>query len=107
MRVLLDECLPQRLRNELDEFDVSTVTEMGWSGKKNGELLELMAAQHFQIFLTADQNVRYQQNLVSVDVAIIVLVAPTNRLADLIPLMNSARIAMNSAEKGEILEITS
>ena len=72
MRVLLDECLPKRLKQSIAGHEVCTVTEMGWSGKKNGELLRLMTANNFQIFLTGDQNLRYEQNLVSADVAVIV-----------------------------------
>jgi hypothetical protein len=60
---------------------------MGWSGKKNGELLKLMAQQAFEVFLTVDQNLRFQQNLSGAGVGIIVLVAAMNRLADLQPLI--------------------
>jgi hypothetical protein len=63
MRILLDECVPRRLARELAGHDVRTVPEMGWSGKRNGELLQLMAGQGFEVFLTVDQNLRYQQNL--------------------------------------------
>ncbi len=52
MRVLLDECLPKRLAKEIIGHDVRTVVEMGWSGKKNGELLSLTAAGNFEVFLT-------------------------------------------------------
>ena len=56
MRILLDECVPRRLGRELAGHDVRTVPEMGWSSKRNGELLQLMAAQGFEVFLTVDQN---------------------------------------------------
>jgi len=87
MRILLDECVPRRLRRELPGHDVRTVFEIGWSGKKNGELLALMVAQGFEVLITVDQNLRHQQNLHAVGVAVIVLVAASNRLAHLIPLM--------------------
>ncbi len=90
MRVLIDECAPRSLRTSLTGHDVHTVAEMGWSGKKNGELLALMASDDFEVLLTVDQNLRHQQNLSANGVGIIVLVAPTNRMADLRPLMPSA-----------------
>ena len=75
MCVLLDECLPRRLRSHLAGHDVQTVQAMGWSGKKNGELLRVVAAQGFEVLITADQNMQYQQNLEGGGRAIVVLVA--------------------------------
>ena len=95
------------LRQELPGHDVWTVPEMDWSGKKNGELLRLMAGQAFEVLLTTDQNLRHQQNLKAAGVAVLVLVAATNRLADLAPLMPSARGALGSIQPGHIAEITS
>ncbi len=60
MRVLLDECLPRKLKREVQGHDVTTVPEMGWAGKKNGDLLRL-AAPHFEAFVTMDQGIRFQQ----------------------------------------------
>ena len=107
MRILLDECVPRRLRRELSSHDVRTVHEMGWSGKKNGELLALMAAQGLEVLLTVDQNLRHQQNLPVLGVAVIVLVGLSNRLADLLPLLPSARAALSSIKPGEVVEIDS
>ena len=107
MRILLDECVPRRLRKELPGHDVFTVQEMGWTGKKNGELLQLMSGQKLELFLTVDQNLRFQQNLKGASVAVIVLVAATNRLADLVPLMPSTLRALASIKPGDIVEITS
>jgi hypothetical protein len=106
MRILLDECVPRRLRRELPGHDIRTVPEMGWSGKKNGELLALMVAQGFEVLMTVDQNVRHQQNLQAFDVAVIVLVGASNRLADLVPLMPSAQVALSSISHGDVVEIT-
>lgn len=61
MRVLLDECVPRALRNELPGHSVKTVAEAGWAGAKNGELLQLAAGQ-FDLLLTVDRNFEYQQN---------------------------------------------
>ena len=86
MRILLDESLPSELKAELSEHDVRTVQEAGWSGLSNGELLTL-AAPRFDVFVTADQNLQYQQNLSALPVAVVVLVAKSNRLQDLRPLL--------------------
>src|SRR5438874_2525531 len=106
MRILIDQCAPRRLRRELRGHDVRTAFEMGWASKTNGELLQLMAAQGFEVLLTVDQNLRHQQNLQAAGVAALVLVAVTNRLADLLPLMPSARAALTSIKPGDVVEIT-
>jgi hypothetical protein len=62
MRVLLDECVPRALREELLEHGVTTVAEAGWAGVKNGVLLHL-AAKQFDVFLTVDRKLEYQQKL--------------------------------------------
>jgi hypothetical protein len=72
MRVLLDECVPRALRDELPGHEVRTVAESGWAGVKNGELLRL-AANSFDVLLTVDRNLEYQHNFVSVAVAVIVV----------------------------------
>jgi hypothetical protein len=85
VRVLLDECLPKRLKGEFVGHDVSTVPEMGWASKRNGDLLAL-AVGKFDVFLTADRNLSHQQDLSSFDMAIVVLVARSNGFEDLQPL---------------------
>lgn len=105
MRILLDECVPRPLKRELVDYEVRTVVEMGWSGKKNGELLRLMNQAGFTILLTTDQNLRYQQNLEQARVAIVVLVARSNRLPDLVPLVPDVRIVLNTIASGEVIEV--
>jgi len=78
---------------------------MGWSGKKNGELLQLMTQESFTILLTADRNLRYQQNLQEAGVAVVVLVAPSNRLPDLLPLLPKARNVLSAIAPGEVIEV--
>lgn len=107
MRILLDECVPRPLRREFPGHEVRTVVEMGWAGKRNGELLRLLAAEHFAVFLTADQNLRYQQNARDLQVAVVVLVAPTNKLDDLVPLMPTARTMLGSLQPGVVVEVES
>jgi hypothetical protein len=86
MRILLDESLPRPLGSELPGHSVKTVAEMGWSAIENGELLGLASGQ-FDVFVTADQNLQYQQNLGALPLAVTVLVARTNRIEDLRPLI--------------------
>lgn len=105
MRILLDECVPRPLKRELADYEIKTVVEMGWSGKKNGELLQLMTQEGFTILLTTDQNLRYQQNLQQARVAVVVLVASSNRLSALIPLMPKARSILNTIASGEVIEV--
>jgi hypothetical protein len=105
MRILLDECAPRPLKRELADYEVCTVVEMGWLGKKNGELLRLMIQEGFTILLTTDQNLRYQQNLQQAGVAVVVLVALSNKLSDLLPLMPDARSVLNTITPGEVIEV--
>src|SRR5215831_3861775 len=84
MRILLDESLPRRLRSILAGHEVTTVVEAGWSGVTNGELLQLAAAR-FDVFVTADQNLQYQQNLSALPITVAVLVARDSQLESLRP----------------------
>ena len=99
MRILLDESLPVRLGGELTGHKVSTVVDEGWTGKKNGELLKL-AGDKFEVFITADQNVQYQVNLLRSKIKIIILAARTNRLADLILLVPKVLRVLSKLDKG-------
>lgn len=107
MRILLDECAPRPLKRELADYEIRTVVEMGWAGKKNGELLRLMSQEGFTILLPTDQNLRYQQNLQQAGVAVVVLVAPSNKLSDLLPLIPDARNVLNAIVPGEVIEVGS
>jgi predicted nuclease of predicted toxin-antitoxin system len=86
MRILLDESLPRSLRGELTSHSVKTVAEMGWSAIENGELLR-RATEQFDVLVTADQNLQFQQNMDALPISVIVLAARTNRLDDLRPLI--------------------
>ena len=99
MRVLLDECIDWRLSRDIVGHDVKTARQMGWASIQNGELLAL-AAQHFDVFVTVDRNLSFQQHLVSVQIAVLVLRAKTNRLADLRPLLPDLLQAIESAQPG-------
>ena len=104
MRVLLDECVPRRLMRGLTGHDVFTVTKRGWSGIKNGQLLALAEAE-FDLFITVDQNLKYQQNLKAFDIAVILLVRRNNRLKTLLPLMPEVREALKNIKSGEFIRI--
>jgi hypothetical protein len=104
MKVLLDECVPRKLKREIANHEVVTVTEQGWSGFENGELLGL-AATEFDVFLTVDQNLSFQQNLKNFDIGIILTVARNNRLKTLLPLMPEVRAAIEEVKVGEIVRI--
>jgi hypothetical protein len=86
MRVLLDESLPRQLKTHLPGHQVLTVTEIGWTGKKNGELLAL-AEGRFDVFVTPDRNLPDQQNLSRLQLAIVVVRARSTDLEDLLPLV--------------------
>jgi hypothetical protein len=101
MRILIDECLPRKLKRELVAHEVSTVQEMGWSGVKNGALLRLMSGQ-FEVFVTIDGNLAYQQNMSAVDIIVIVLKAPNNKIESLLPLMSDVQKALNTLQAGDI-----
>ena len=101
MRVLLDECLPRRLKRELVGHDARTVPEMGWASKRNGELLAL-AADEFDVFLTVDRNLSYQQDLSGFDIAVVVLVARSNSIDDLRPLAPQILETLGKAGRGRV-----
>jgi hypothetical protein len=100
--VLLDECIDWRLSREITLHEVRTVHQMGWSGLRNGELLAL-AAQEFDVFVTVDRNMALERLLVSMEIAVIVLRAKTNRLADLKPLIPDLLSTLPTAKPGRAL----
>jgi hypothetical protein len=84
VKVLLDHCVPRRFGRLLKGHEVKTAHEMGWSGLSNGRLLG-QASEQFDVFLTVDQNVQYQQNLATLSLPVGVMVAPNNRYETLAP----------------------
>jgi hypothetical protein len=104
MNVLLDECVPRKLKRDIPYDNVSSVPEMGWAGIKNGALLD-MAETTFDVFITVDQGLIYEQNIGSRSIAVILLIAADNRLATLRPLMPSVVAALETIQPGEIVRI--
>ena len=86
MKVLLDECVDIRLAEHIRGHSVSTVAARAWGGISNGELLALAQAE-FDVFVTVDRNLAFQQHLPSFSIAVILITAKSNRIADLIPVV--------------------
>ncbi len=103
MKVLLDESVPRLVKTRLTEFSITTVQEMGWSGMKNGELLAI-AAKQFDVFITADKQLQYQQNLSKSQLSFIVL--PTNQVPVVITLLPALQKAIKEIQKGTFIELT-
>ena len=105
MRILLDECLPRKLKRDLPGHDVATVPEMGWASIKNGKLLKL-AKNNFDVFLTADQNLEYQQNLDAYQIAVIVLITHDIRLKALRYLIPELLRALETVQVGDLVHVS-
>ena len=101
MRLLLDASLPRSLTRHITAAKVETVFDRGWSGLKNGDLLRV-ASVDFDVFVTADQNLQYQQNLAGYQVAVVVLAAASNRVQDLAPLIPDVLEIAADLSPGEV-----
>ena len=104
MRILLDECVPKRLKRDLPGHDVRTASEMGWAGKQNGALLALAEAS-FDVFLTVDRNLAFQQDIGRFRIAVVILVAKTNKRSDLQGLMADVLAILDAVVPGQIVRI--
>jgi hypothetical protein len=100
MRLLLDECVDWRLLRELDRYETKTVKQLGWEHVKNGALLRL-AATEFDVFVTVDSKLPYQQNAAKLELAVIVLRGRTTRLADLLHLVPMLHDTLKEPRFGE------
>jgi hypothetical protein len=107
MRLLLDECVPRPLKHDLVGHDVHHVVDMGWSSKRNGELLQLMVADGFDALLTVDQNLEFQQNLGAVGVGVVVVLAKSNRVKELRPLVPLMLEALARLTAGALVRVGS
>lgn len=104
MRILLDESLPRPLSRLLVGHDVSTVAQQGWASLSNGALLR-QAAETFDVMLTADQNIEFQQNVSTLPIAVVVLAAESNRLESLEPLVPAVLDALNNLKVRTLLRV--
>jgi hypothetical protein len=105
MKVLLDECIPRKLKSAPANHDCKTVPEAGLAGRKNGVLLSLAEGAGFDVFLTMDKGLQYQQNLAGRSIAIVILRSRSNRLQDLLPHMEACLAVMSSIQCGEVIRV--
>ena len=107
MKILLDECVPKALAHAglPGGHTIVTVQEAGWTGRNNGDLLEL-AEREYDVLITLDTNIQYQQNLSGRRIAIIVLRAKSNRLAELLPLFPACIRLLATISPGEIIYVS-
>jgi predicted nuclease of predicted toxin-antitoxin system len=107
MKILLDENIPTKVKFDFGEsFEVRTVRDMGWLGKKNGELLGLAAFNGFDIFITLDKNLRNQQNLNKVDLKFILLLPPNNKHQTLQPYLVKVKALLHGIDIPKFSEIS-
>ena len=106
MKVLLDECVDSRFAERIHTIEVHTVVGKGWAGITNGKLLTLAQAE-FDVFVTVDRNLSFQQHLPKFDIAVILLKAKSNRVGDLVVLLPELLQAIPSAPKGAITTVGS
>ena len=104
MRVILDECLPIRLLRDLRGHTVTTVPRQGWASRSNGELIALVPSD-FDVFITMDKSMEYQQDLVDVGICIIVPHAVNSRYEVLHPLVPKIQDAVAQAESGSVVHL--
>lgn len=105
MRVLIDECVDERLRIHLTGHDCQTARYAGFAGLKNGEILAAAEAAQFDVFLTKDQGIEYQQNLAGRRIAIIIFRTKSNRLSDLLPHVPDCLSHIAYIRPGQIVKI--
>jgi hypothetical protein len=102
MKAIIDECVPHLVKRRLAHRQIKTVQEMGWTGAKNGELLRLVE-ELFDVFITSDKNLRYQQNLKDRKIAIILL--PSNQVPIVENLLSQIDDALENIQLGDYLEL--
>src|SRR5580658_5702656 len=100
MRILIDEYIDERLRNLLPGHDCQTARYGGLAGLRNGELLTAAETAKFDVFLTVDQGIEYQQNLTTRKIAVVIFCTKTNRLRDLLPLVPACLARIESTQPG-------
>ncbi len=106
MRVLLDEQLPRQLAPYLIGHDVRTVQQQGWAGLKNGDLLKQARDALFEVFVTADQNLQFQQSIKNSGLFVVVLVAPSNALEDLLPILPATLVTLADPRVGHVVRVS-
>jgi predicted nuclease of predicted toxin-antitoxin system len=105
MKLLLDECLPRKLKREFVGHEVLTIDEAGFKGLRNGELIKSASKNGFEVLISVDRNIEHQQNKANIPLAILVLSANTNRMESILPLMTKALEILESIKTGEVITI--
>ena len=105
MKLLLDECLPRKLKREFTGHEVFTIDEASFKGLKNGELIRSASERGFEVLVSVDKNIEHQQNKENLPLAILVLSAKNNRIESLLPLMTEALEVLENIKTGDIITI--
>lgn len=106
MKILLDECVPSRLKKHFQEFSCVTVADAGLKGLKNGALLSRAESLGFSVFLTLDKGIAYQQNFSIRKITIFLLRAPSSRIFDLVPLIEKCKQELQKVDPGTVVYIS-
>lgn len=107
MRILFDESTPRGLGRGFVGHETAAATRLGWAGVHNGELLRRAVATGFDVLVTADRNMRHQQNIAKSGIAVVVLIARSNRLEDYLPLVPDVLDVLPRLKPGDVVEIGS
>lgn len=107
MKILLDHCVPKSFKNEITDHEVATARELGWEALKNGDLLNQAQLSGFDIIITVDQNIRYQQNLSGHSIAVCVLTARGITIESLRPLVGELEKLLPTIQPGHLYQINS
>lgn len=105
MRILIDECVDERLRGSFSEHDCQTVRYAGFAGLKNGELLDAAELGDFDVLVTVDRGWEHEQNLLRRHVAVVIFCAKSNRLKDLLPHVPACLSLLRTIKPGEVAKI--
>jgi len=105
VKILLDECLPVDLRHSFSVHEAHTAEWAGLKGRKNGELLDAAEIAGYDVLLTIDQGFAHQQNLAGRQIGLLVLVARSNQIEDLAPLVPSALAALDAIQPGSVVRV--
>lgn len=105
MRVLLDECVPRKFKNALVGVDCQSVAEAGFRGQTNGRLLSSAETAGFDVLITLDRGIEFQQRISDRRIAVVVIRARSNRIADILPHVPSCLAALRSIRRGELRHV--
>ena len=109
IKIVLDECIPKKLKYRIEELDpdffAKTTPDLGWASLSNGDLLSL-AEKEFDVFITSDKNMSFQQSIPSSSIQVVLLKARTNTYEDLLPLVKKLTSIIKAHEPGKFLEIS-